>query len=203
MDNKVGLQLRYDKLDPVALYSTVAQQQVATTRSDRVKESSAGVYFENTLHWTLWLRSIAGVRFDGYRFDVASNIAENSGKANDRITSPKLSLILGPWAKTEYFLNAGYGFHSNDARGTTASLDPKTLQPVDKVSPLVRSKGAEIGLRTEFIPRLQSSLALWRLELDSELLFVGDAGTTERAGQPASGHRMEQSLSPRLAAVRS
>jgi outer membrane receptor protein involved in Fe transport len=183
-ENKLGLQLRYDRLDPVALYSTVGQERVATIRSDNVKESSAGVYFENTLHWTQWLRSVAGVRFDTYRFDVASNVAENSGKVNGRIASPKLSLILGPWAKTEYFLNAGYGFHSNDARGTTTTLDPKTLVPADKVSPLVRSKGAEVGLRTELIPRLQSSLALWRLKLDSELLFVGDAGTTE-ASRPS------------------
>ena len=44
---------------------------------------------------------------------------------------------------------------------------------------LVRSKGAEIGLRTRAIPDLTSSLALFALDFDSELLFVGDAGTTE------------------------
>jgi len=177
-DNKLGLQVRYDKLDPVALYSTVAQQQVATTRSDTVKESSAGVYFENTLHWTEWLRTVAGLRFDNYRFDVASNIPENSGKVNDHIISPKLSFILGPWAKTEFFLNYGEGFHSNDARGTTEHLTPKEGLPTNPVTPLVKTRGSEVGARTELIPGLQSSLALWRLSLGSELVFSGDAGDT-------------------------
>lgn len=108
----------------------------------------------------------------------------NSGKARDTIASPKLSLIFGPWAKTEYYVNAGTGFHSNDARGTTISIDPKTGDPADRVSPLVRSKGAEVGVRTEFIKGLQSSLSAYRLDFDSELVFAGDAGTTF-AGRPS------------------
>jgi hypothetical protein len=52
------------------------------------------------------------------------------------------------------------------------------------VTPLVRAKGAEIGLRTVRARGLQSTVALWYLGLDSELLFVGDAGTTE-AGRPS------------------
>jgi outer membrane receptor protein involved in Fe transport len=49
----------------------------------------------------------------------------------------------------------------------------------EKVTPLVRTWGAEAGVRTEVLPRVQTSLALWRLDIASELLFVGDAGTTE------------------------
>ena len=178
-ENKLGLQVRYDSLDPVALYSTVAQQPVATTRSDRVKESSAGVYFENTLRWADWLRTVAGLRFDGYRFDVASDIAQNSGKVNDHIISPKLSVILGPWARTEVFLNYGEGFHSNDARGATEHVTPREGLPTEPVTALAKSRGAEIGARTEIIPGLQSSIALWRLKLASELVFSGDAGDIE------------------------
>jgi len=90
-----------------------------------------------------------------------------------------MSLIYGPWNETEYFINAGYGFHSNDARGVFTTVDPKTGDFVDPVTPLVRTKGAEIGLRTEIIPKVQTSLALWILTQESELVFVGDAGTTE------------------------
>ena len=176
--NRVGIQTRYDKLDPVTLYSTVQRQRVATTSESRVKEGSAGIYFENTLHWTEKFRTIAGIRADQYKFDVSSNIAENSGRANDRITSPKLSLIFGPWAKTEYFVNWGEGFHSNDARGTTARLSPKERLPIEPVTPLVKARGSEVGLRTEIIPGQESSLAIWRLSLGSELVFSGDAGDT-------------------------
>jgi outer membrane receptor protein involved in Fe transport len=181
MDNifKVGLQARRDNIDPVALYHTVSQAIIGVTREDTVTETSVGVYAEDTLHITEKFRTIVGLRGDRYDFNVDSNIAANSGKANDSIVSPKLSLIFGPWAKTEYFLNYGYGFHSNDARGTTITVDPSSGAPASKVDPLVRSKGMEVGLRTEIIRGLESSLALWQLKVDSELLFTGDAGTTE------------------------
>ena len=181
---KIGLQARRDDIDPVGLYHTVARDRISTTREDKVVETSVGIYVEETLHVTEKFRSILGLRGDQYNFDVDSNIPQNSGKVDDSIVSPKLSLIFGPWAETEYFLNYGYGFHSNDARGTTITVDPGTLGPADKVDPLVRSKGAEVGVRTEIISNLESSLSLWELKLDSELLFVGDAGTTE-ASRPS------------------
>ena len=177
---KVGLQVRRDDIDPLALYHTVAQAIIGVTREDTVKETSVGIYVEDTLHVTEKFRTIVGVRADRYNFDVDSNIPVNSGTASDSIVSPKLSLIFGPWAKTEYFINYGYGFHSNDARGTTITVDPTDrVTPAEKVDPLVRSKGAEIGVRTEIIPNVESSVSLWELGLDPELLFVGDAGTTE------------------------
>jgi outer membrane receptor protein involved in Fe transport len=108
-----------------------------------------------------------------------SRSGKSGGKARAGLGSPKRSLIFGPWAKTEYFLNAGTGYHSNAARGATATLAPREGTPVDPVKPLVRSRGGELGIRTEAIPGLQSSLALWQLNLDSELVFSGDAGDTQ------------------------
>ena len=202
MSNRVGVQLRRDHLDPVALYSTINRQRIdkidyngnaipSLTREDRVAESSIGLFFSNEIQWNDWFRHIAGIRADYYRFKVTSNRPENSGKASDSLPSPKLSLIFGPWAKTEYFFNIGRGFHSNDARGTTISVDPGTGSAVDqngnlvrKVDPLVKTVGYEFGMRTDVVPNVQTSAALWRLKQDSELLFVGDAGITE-ASRPS------------------
>ena len=178
MRNKIGLQARYDRLSPVGLYSTLERVRHSTLREDRVRESSIGLYGENTVQWLPWLRSVAGLRYDAYRFKVASSIDGNSGTANDHVVSPKLSLILGPWSKTEFFVNYGKGFHSNDARGTTQTRLPDG-EASTPVTPLVPTKGMELGARTEWLPGLQSSLALWRLDIASELLFVGDAGETE------------------------
>jgi outer membrane receptor protein involved in Fe transport len=136
------------------------------------------------VQWTNWFRSTVGLRTDVYQFNVNSDIPVNSGDRSDHITSPKLSLVFGPWSKTEYFFNAGDGFHSNDARGTTITVDPKTLTPANQVTPLVRTKGAEVGVRTEIVPKLQSSVAFWVLKQASELIFAGDAGTTE-ASRPS------------------
>lgn len=178
MRNKIGLQARHDQLSPVGLYGTQERVRHSTVREDRVREGSVGLYAENSTQWLPWLRSVAGLRYDAYRFNVASSIEGNSGKASDGITSPKLSLIFGPWSKTEFFANVGKGFHSNDARGTTQTRLPDGTAS-SPVTPLVATRGMELGARTEWLPGLQSSLALWRLDIDSELLFVGDAGETE------------------------
>jgi outer membrane receptor protein involved in Fe transport len=177
-DTRIGLEGRYDKLDPVALYATAERERLSTTRRDEVEELSAGVYLSNNTKWNDWLRTIVGARFDSYRFDVDSNLEENAGSRNDTITSPKLSVVLGPWAHTEFFVNYGEGFHSNDARGTTQHVTPSG-DPAESVSPLVKSRGSEMGARSEIVPGLQSSLSVWQLKLDSELVFVGDAGDTE------------------------
>lgn len=178
-DTSVGFEGRYDKLDPVALYSTADRDRLFLTRRDEVEEASGGIYLSNNTKWSDWLRSIVGARFDSYHFDVDSNLDANSGSKSDTITSPKFSVVLGPWAQTEFFVNYGEGFHSNDARGTTQHVTAKDGEPTDPVSPLVKSRGSEIGMRSEWIPGLQSSLSVWQLKLDSELLFVGDAGDTE------------------------
>jgi outer membrane receptor protein involved in Fe transport len=182
-DTKIGLQTRYDDID-VALGKTYQRTPLSTVRSDKVNEGSLSGYLENTTYWTNWFRSVLGYRGDWFGASVDSDNPANSGKANASMGSPKASLIFGPFAKTELFLNAGTGLHSNDARGATITVDPVTGEPLLKSPLLVRSKGAEVGLRTKAIANLDSSLALFILDFNSELLFVGDAGTTE-ASRPS------------------
>jgi len=179
MLNTIGWDIRQDRIAPVGLYDTVRRERTATVREDNVRQTSYSLYLENQTTWNEWLRSIAGVRAENYHFDVQSNIPENSGSKTANMGLPKLSLIFGPWQQTEYFVNVGQGFHSNDARGVVATVDPKTLEPIDGATPLVRATGAEFGVRSEIVPHLQSSLALWYLRLGSELVFSGDSGTTE------------------------
>ena len=183
VENQVGVQLQNDNIFN-ALRSTKARQTISTTREDHIVERSVGVWFDNTVRWTPSFRTVAGLRADRYQFEVASDLAANSGKRNAGIVSPKLNLIFGPFAKTEFYVNLGSGFHSNDARGTVIKIDPKTGNPADQVTPLARSKGYELGLRTSLLPGLQTSLSVYRLDIASELIFVGDAGTTE-AGRPS------------------
>lgn len=194
--NSVGLQLRNDHI-AVGLFGTRARERLATTRSDRVIETSAGVFFENVAYWTKLLRTVAGVRADYFSADVNSDTAVNSGRTTDRKVSPKLSVVLGPWAQTELYLNYGRGFHSNDARGTTIAVDPKTGDAAQRVPFLVSATGYEAGVRTAIVPKLQTSLSVFRLDVDSELVFVGDAGTTE-ASRPSrrTGFELSNLYSP-------
>lgn len=72
----------------------------------------------------------------------------------------------------------------------TQHVDPKTGDPVESADPLVRTKGAEIGVRTTMVKGLQSTVALWLQDIDSELVFSGDAGSTE-ASAPTRRYGVE------------
>ena len=182
-ENTFGLQLQTDNIFN-GLLNTKARQTISVTRQDHITESSAGVFVENATKWTSWFRTVAGLRGDSYRFTVKGDNLDNAGTATATMVNPKLSLVFGPWSNTEFYMNAGSGFHSNDARGTTIKFDPRTGDAVNRVTPLVRSKGAELGMRGNWLPGLQTSLSVYQLDLGSELLFVGDAGTTE-ASRPS------------------
>ena len=189
-ETTLGVQLQSDNIRN-GLFNTAARQTLSTTRSDHIQERSLGLYGENKTQWAEKFRTVAGVRIDHFRVKVDSDTIANSGTAAATKASPKLNLIFGPWDKTEFYASAGYGFHSNDARGATATQEPPNVKggqgagtPLDKSPLLVRSKGVELGVRTEAIAGLQSSFSVYRLDFDSELVFVGDAGTTE-AGRPS------------------
>jgi hypothetical protein len=176
---RVGLQTRGDDIE-VGLFKTFQRDALSTVREDRVQEGNVGLWADTTARWTDWLRTTAGIREDFFAGHVFSDTPQNSGDAQAAMTSPKAGIVLGPWYKTEFYGNAGYGLHSNDIRGATITVDPTDkVTPLDRVPLLVRSKGAEVGIRTKAIEGLTSSLAVFVLDFDSELLFVGDAGTTE------------------------
>lgn len=179
LHHSLGIQFRYDDIDPVGLLRTRERTPISVTRLDKVQESSLGAFYELQWRFSQDWRTVLGIRADRYRFDVESDLPENSGSQSDGILSPKGSLIYRIGEQSEAYASAGFGFHSNDARGTTITVDPTTGEPADAVDPLVRSRGGEIGLRLQDVYGWYSSLALWVLKLDSELLFVGDAGITE------------------------
>jgi TonB dependent receptor/TonB-dependent Receptor Plug Domain len=169
----VGIELRNDDIHN-GLFHTEDRARLGTTHLDDVTETSLNPFLENETHWTDWLRTIIGLRGDVYWMDVANITGGNSGSTTAGVVSPKANVIFGPWDKTELYLNFGQGFHSNDARGVVATTNPST--------PLPRSTGAEVGLRTSIIPGLRSEVSLWLLKLQSELVWDGDAGDNQPSG---------------------
>jgi outer membrane receptor protein involved in Fe transport len=188
-DLTVGVQVQNDNVFN-GLYSTAARQRLSTTREDHVAESSIGLFVESATRWSETFRTVAGVRADDYHFDVRSDRIENSGRSSAALVSPSLNLVFGPWALTEFYANLGTGFHSNDARGTVATVDPKSSEAIGRAPGLARSRGLELGMRTEAIPKMQTSMSVYRLDFASELTFVGDEGTTE-AGPPSRRYGIE------------
>jgi outer membrane receptor protein involved in Fe transport len=194
----LGVQARQDQLSPVGLYNTSQRDIWNTVREDRIQQGSVSLWAQTEVQWTPILRSITGLRADAYNFKVqALNASESansgglSGQKNAQLLTPKLALIWRTHPSAEVYLNYGHGFHSNDARSTTLQVD--TSDPSIKAVPaLVRTVGQELGLRTEVLPGWKSTLALWQLDSASELIFVGDAGTTESA-RPSRRYGLEWS----------
>lgn len=194
MDNTIGLQLRHDEIMDIGLQRTQNRVPLSLVSRSDVGETTVGAYIKNQTYWHEKFRTVAGLRGDYINNDVTvlatgsndPNIAAaNSGTRGQIMISPKLSLVFGPWAKTEFFLNGGYGYHSNDARGTTLRFDPSNGSAIDtgRVNPMAYSRGGEAGMRSNYIRGLNSTIAFWWLESSQELVFVGDAGTTEVNGK--------------------
>lgn len=188
MQNRLGIQMRMDEIDEVGLYHTRARERLGVVRRDAITETSAAVFWENRTQWHSRWRSVIGVRYDHLFFDntdlagtnaAGVNLAANTGTADDGRASLKASVIATLSPQWEVYLSAGQGLHSNDARGATIQVDPADGSAATQVDPLVGSLGYETGLRGFIADSLNTSLSLWRLDLDSELLFVGDAGSTE------------------------
>jgi hypothetical protein len=221
VENTVGLQVRNDWIDN-GLYQTADRVRVnkvdastgtilpATTEADDLTDLEAGIYAENRVKWFDTLRTIASLRGDIDFFDVTSLVtAANSGTSTTVLPSPKLKVILGPWSQTEVYASGGFGFHSNDARGATQTVEPISAEnpfagaPAERIPGLIQTKGAELGVRTLAIPHLQSTVSVWYLHSDSELQQDGDTGGTVASKEPSNRYGVEWAnylaLSPHLA----
>ena len=199
--------------DPTS-FDSACPMLPATRERDRFTDMIGSAYVENKLQWANKFRSVVALRGDEEKFVVTSlaypsdiitlsdgttstvNTA-NSGSASKFLPSPKASLIFGPWANTEFYLQGGFSFHSNDGRGTTQTIEPISADnptpntPGPKTPPLVQTKGGEVGVRTVAVPHLQSTFALWYLRSNSELLQDGDTGGTSASEQSSNRYGLE------------
>jgi hypothetical protein len=218
VENTVGLQLRNDWIHN-GLYATENRVRMdktdyntddgipttlpKTRERDRFTDTIVGFYAENKIQWADKFRSVVALRGDDQKFIVTSLAysaavnAANSGSASKFLPSPKLNLIFGPWANTEFYAQGGFSFHSNDGRGTTQTVEPISVDnpypntPSEKIPPLVQTKGGEIGARTVAVPHLQSTVSLWVLRSNSELQQSGDTGGTSASAQPSNRYGIE------------
>ncbi len=182
----------------------------AATDLNKFTDTLGSAYVETKIQWASKFRSVVALRGDDARYVVTNltptyvspifgpvNFAElNSGSATKFLPSPKASLIFVPWANTEFYAQGGFSFHSNDARGATQKEEPIAPDnpfPTSStpISPLVQTKGAEIGVRTAAVPHLQSTLSLWYLHSNSELQQDGDTGGTVASEQSSNRYGIE------------
>ena len=213
-DITLDLTLPDGTTDTTTVPNTTCPTLPATTERDNFMDTIGSGYVENKIQWASKFRSVLALRGDDERFIVTSLAyptdtttlpdgttatvnAANSGSASKFLPSPKTSLIFGPWANTEFYLQGGFSFHSNDGRGATQQVEPVSPDnpyldtPAAKIPPLVQTKGGEIGVRTTALPHLQSTLSLWYLRSNSELMQDGDTGGTSASEQSSNRYGLE------------
>jgi hypothetical protein len=179
-ENAFGAELRHDSVGgPLGLYLTNQTIRRETVRADDADQVTLGTFAETEVEWSRTLRTTFGLRSDFYHWNVDALQAANSGSDAGAIVSPKVSAAFGPWNGTEFYANWGLGFHSNSALGIVLQEDPFTGEPATPSPKFARSQGAEVGVRTVRIPNVQTTATLWYLDFDSELVYVGDSGSTE------------------------
>jgi TonB dependent receptor/TonB-dependent Receptor Plug Domain len=192
LSNVIGAQARIDDVYDVGIFSTYQRRTIGTTQNAGVVEANGAVYAQSSVQWRDHWRTVVGLRADQFEFDVKDKMLNADGSCNIHsdpqgcvtgnkhasIVSPKVGIILGPWAKTTLFVNAGDGYHSNDARGVTRSGENPAAS---SVTALARATSAEVGF-VRVDPNWETSLDLFQLKLKSELVFDGDAGVTKPSG---------------------
>lgn len=173
-----GGSVRYDMIDRVGLSRNAEARPIATVRSDQVDELAVGMFIEAEIKPTDSIRVYLGLRGDYLGYDVDADLAVNAGSGSDALFAPKASAAWQVADGFELYANYGESFHTNDVRGATISVDPVSGLAAAPVPVFARARGTEIGGRIE---RDSFNLALvgFYLDLESELVFVGDAGATE------------------------
>lgn len=179
VEHLLGVQSRIDDIDELGLYATLNRTRLSTVRTDQIMQRSVAIFQQSSIALSESLTAHLGLRYDWMTARVDSDMPVNSGRSSDGVLSLKAGLNYQLSENWLSYLNIGQGFHSNDARGTTTRREPSSNALIDPVDFLVASEGAEIGLRYFDYSALSYSVALWYLEMDSELLYVGDEGTNE------------------------
>ena len=175
----VGIDIRYDDVNELNLFNTISRRRVSSIREDEAEEFSAGLFAESQISLTEKLRATLGVRVDFYNFEVDALREGNSDSDQDSLWQPNIGLAYRVNENIELYLNYGHGFHSNDVRAAVHTIDPVTGDPTQAQDVLVEGKGSEIGFRYDTLNGFNIAIAAFELRTDSELVFVGDAGTTE------------------------
>src|SRR5713101_2108811 len=176
----VGIGGRADFVD-LGLFHQRRRVRLDTRVSDAISQQNTYAWLRQDLQLAGRVRLQFGLRGDLFRFGVDDHLVDQpadiphiAGVRWHALVSPKANLAVQVSEQTTVFGNVGYGFHSNDARDAVASPPASIVIP--------RALGAELGVRHYWTGGTLAA-ALWGMDLQSELVYNGDEGTTEPSGR--------------------
>ncbi|MFN2567754.1 MAG: TonB-dependent receptor, partial [Gemmatimonadaceae bacterium] len=186
-----GAGVRSDAAD-VGLYHQSHRRRLSVRVDDRISQQHLYTWQQVHVQLAPSTRLQLGVRGDVFRFGVRDRSADGADKGRNEaaelphasgvawhgVVSPKANLAVDVTSATTLFASAATGFHSNDARDVLLARAEGRATP--RVLP--RAVGTELGARRGWRGG-SIAAALWLLDLQSELIYVGDEGTTEWSGR--------------------
>jgi len=170
----IGGGFRYDDVNDIRLSNTVKREFLSSVQRGDVDEANANAFLSETLALTDRLSVNAAVRFDYFSFRYNNRLTGESKSESASIVSPKLNITYKVSSNTQLYVRSGTGFHSNDTR-VVVEQKAKEILP--------RAIGVDLGMDTKLFDKLLVHVALWRLDLEQEFVYVGDAGIVEPSGK--------------------
>jgi outer membrane cobalamin receptor len=171
---EAGAGFRLDDVNNIALSRSVKREFLSDVKRGDVFEANYNAFINESLllneKWSL----NAAARIDYFRFRYADKIDGQTGSASKIIVSPKFTVNYQASSNVHLYLRSGLGFHSNDAR-VIIEQDGENILP--------RAYGIDLGMNSKITDRLLINLALWKLDLQEEFVYVGDEGIVEPSGK--------------------
>lgn len=175
-----GTGARIDRIDAM-LASQRERSRLAVRTDDRIDQRHGFAWARYDLQLASRVRIDFGMRADAFQFDVRDRLNEDTnelprgtGIVSQAIISPKVNLAWDATDQVTVFANAASGFHSNHARDAILASGGERVLP--------RARGSEVGARHTWSGG-SIAVAAWLLDLQSELIYVGDEGVTEPVGR--------------------
>jgi TonB-dependent Receptor Plug Domain/CarboxypepD_reg-like domain len=171
-----GFGFRADETKATELSHTLKRSQtLAQLKLGNIDQTNVFSYLNSEFDYGKFKINPA-IRLDYFKFNYQDLLATNymTQNKNKVKVSPKLNFIYTQNNNWQVYLKSGLGFHSNDTRVVVANQG-KEIVPT--------AFGSDLGTIFKPFPRLVVNSALWYLQLQEELVYVGDAATVEISGR--------------------
>jgi outer membrane receptor protein involved in Fe transport len=171
-----GVGVRDDQVGLIGLGAQRNRSFLSDVKKGDLHETNLSAYLDGTIvfspRWSLNL----GLRYDHFQFAYRNHLVDtlNDKQTNAKgILNPKFNLRYSPLSNLQLYVSAGSGFHSNDTRVAVANTGVI----------LARAWSTDVGFNAKLLDRVFVNTAVWGMDLESELVYVGDEGVFEPSGR--------------------
>ena len=176
--SEAGVGMRYDVVDDSELSRTKDRNlTLVPVKKGGIRELNLSAYLSETLELSPKFTVKGALRFDQFFFRYNSQLPNERNAKQEAARysiSPKFNLFYTSSPMLQLYLSTGMGFHSNDTRVSVKGKGEKVLP---------KAYGVDLGMLYKPVDKLILNAALWALDLEQELVYVGDEGIVEPSGK--------------------